>query len=86
MQKRALDKARHEYEVLIQSMGPIEQVRGIVRQKIKSRAYALSRVNAKMLREANLADERRQQLHKTWRKHNERKRQRERDRDITPVS
>jgi len=81
MHRRQLDKARYEYEVLCKSVGTLDQIKNSVRDKIKLRAIALSRVTAKMLREANLADERRLQLHKAWQRHNERKRAKERERD-----
>lgn len=79
-QRRQLDKARYEYEVLCKSVGTLDQIKNSVRDKIKLRAIALSRVTAKMLREANLADERRLQLHKAWQRHHERNRAKERER------
>ncbi|MCV6576752.1 MAG: relaxase/mobilization nuclease domain-containing protein [Cohaesibacter sp.] len=79
-ERRKLDKAKYDYEMLCNSVGSLEQIKTSVREKIRIRAMALSRITAKMLKDANLTEERREQLHKTWLRHLERKRKRERDR------
>lgn len=53
---------------------------GVVLEKIKARAKALDRVTGDMIHKARLAEDRKEQLYRAWRKHEERRRQRERER------
>lgn len=79
-QRHALDRAVGEYKALQQSGGDAGWLKEVMLEKVKARARALDRVNAEMIQRARLADERKEQLHRAWRRHAERKRQRERER------
>lgn len=79
-QRHALDVAVDDYKALQQTGGDTGWVRQVVLEKVKARARALDRVNGDLIHRARLADERKEQLHRAWRRHAERKRQRERER------
>ncbi|WP_416799476.1 relaxase/mobilization nuclease domain-containing protein [Ciceribacter azotifigens] len=82
LHRRQLDRAVRDYEMLQHTGGSYERVREIVLEKVKSRARALDRLNGEMIRTARLSDERREQLERAWRKHQERKRELERKRAL----
>ena len=79
-QQRALQRAVADYEGLKRSGGDVAWIRRVMMEKIKARARALDRVTGDLIHRAELADERKEQLHRAWRRHAERKRQRERER------
>lgn len=79
-QQRLLQRAIADYEGLQRSGGDVAWIRRVMMEKIKARARALDRVTGDLIHRAELADERKEQLHRAWRRHAERKRQRERER------
>lgn len=79
--RRDLDRALHDFKMLQRSTGVPERLRATLVRSIKRRSRALGRVNAKMIREAKLADERKQQLHEAWRRNEARRIERERQRE-----
>lgn len=81
-QRRALEQAVGEYQALQRAGGDAGWIREVVIEKVKARARALDRVTGEMIHKARLAEERKEQLHRAWRRHAERKRQREREREM----
>lgn len=79
-QRRAMERAVSDYEALQRSGGETSWISGVVLEKIKARAKALDRVTGDMIHKARLAEDRKEQLYRAWRKHQERRRQRERER------
>lgn len=79
-QRRALQRAVADYEGLQRSGGEAGRLRELMVEKIKARARALDRVTGQMIHVSELEDARKEQLHRAWRRHAERKRQRERER------
>lgn len=74
-------QAVHELERLERVTGSAKQIKGKVIQKIRARANALERVTERAFRESRVADERKVQLEKAWRKERERRRKLEKERD-----
>lgn len=81
-QRRAMELAVRDYEALQRSGGNAGWISGVVLEKIKARAKALDRVTGDMIHKARLAEDRKEQLYRAWRKHEERRRQRERERGM----
>lgn len=81
-QRRALSRAVSEYEGLQRSGGDAGWIKSVIMEKVKARAHALDRVTGDMIQKARLAEERKAQLHRAWRRHDERRRQRERERQL----
>ncbi|MGX1100885.1 relaxase/mobilization nuclease domain-containing protein [Amorphus sp. MBR-141] len=77
--RHAAERVRSNFRHLQAQVGEREQVKRYLRRSIRLRARALDRVNHRMFEKSRLADERIEQLHRAWRKHNERERQRERE-------
>lgn len=78
--RNALSRSRSDYQHLRRGIGTPEMIRRHVLEKVRIRARALDRVSARMFEETKLADGRIAQLHRAWRRHNERRRERERER------
>lgn len=78
--RSALARARYDYRHLMNGIGSPDMIRRHVLEKVRIRARALDRVSARMFEETRLADERVAQLHRAWRRHNDRKRERQRER------
>ncbi|MFN3627699.1 MAG: relaxase/mobilization nuclease domain-containing protein [Parvibaculum sp.] len=73
--------AIRDYQLLQQIAGTPEVLRETVLEKIKARAQALARVTERAIQRSRLSDERREQLHRTWRLAKERRLERERKRE-----
>ncbi|PKR48446.1 relaxase/mobilization nuclease domain-containing protein [Thalassospira marina] len=79
--RRRVAQAVRDFELLRQIAGTPETLRATMLEKIRQRARALSHVTERAIRQANLSDERRKQLHRAWRTAQERKLERERKRE-----
>ena len=79
--RRDLDRTLHDFKMLQKSTGVPKRLRATLMQSIKRRARALNRVNEKMIREAKIADERKEQLYEAWRRGEARKIERSRRRE-----
>lgn len=82
MHRRQLERTVRDYEMLQHTGGGYERVRQIVLEKVKSRARALDRLSGDLIRTAHLSEDRREQLERAWRKHEERKRELARKREL----
>ena len=78
--RHAAERVRSNFRHLQAQVGEREQVKRYLRRSIRLRARALDRVNHRMFEKSRLADERIEQLHRAWRRHHERQRERERGR------
>nr|WP_281355332.1 relaxase/mobilization nuclease domain-containing protein [Sneathiella aquimaris] len=77
-----LAQAKRDYRRLIDSLGQNHDMMELLREKIRRRYAALDRLTPKMIREADMSEDRRTELDKALRKHNERKRARSRQRQL----
>lgn len=67
-----------EHEALQRAGGNPGWIKSVMIEKVKARARAFERVTGDMIHKARLADEQKAQFHRAWRRHQERRRQRER--------
>ena len=82
VQRRQLERAVRDYEMLQKTGGSYTRVREIVLEKVRVRARSLDRLSGDLIRKARISDDRKQQLELAWRKHQERKRELERKRAL----
>lgn len=64
------------------SFGRNRNMMDVLQDKIRQRYAALNRLTPKMIREADISEERRTELDRALRKHNERKRAKSRQRQL----
>lgn len=81
-QQRLLAEATRDYRKVMDSIGRNNDLMAMLKMKIKARAYALDQLTPKMIREAALTEGRREELHRAYRKHQEQKRAKSRDKEI----
>lgn len=79
---QALARARADFANLKHGVGSPQIVRRHLLEKVRIRARALDRVNVRMLEGSQLSEIRLAQLRRAWRKHDERRRARERGREL----
>jgi len=79
---QAIRKAIKDYQFLQRTAGSKERLHAILLEKVKLRARAMERVTPRMLERANLADRRLRELQKSFREYNERKRDKDRKRQL----
>jgi hypothetical protein len=79
---RLLDQAKRDYRRLMDTFGRDRNVMDVLQDKIRQRYATLNRLTPKMIREADISEERRAELDRALRKHNERKRAKSRQRQL----
>lgn len=85
IEQRQAKLAAKEYEAIKKHVGAPEIVKEILLEKAKMRDTMLSRLNARLIEQADVTEEQRQRMHKAWRQYNERKRAREREAEYRSI-